>query len=184
MNKKSSSLGNISPLAQARIKTELKEKGWTQKQLAENIFVHDKYLSKVLNGKCPINSGLIGSIAKALSVRPEYLLYHDDFKTEKEYLEAMGDDDYLSALTSIDYFRSIGYEISFFKLQDIETNDYSDEIYISVTSPDSEEESVLSYDDFYKIITSFEKMAHSYLSNLCTAFMLEKHPDLNVKNDI
>ena len=176
MNKKSNSLGNISPLAQDRIKTELKKKGWTQKQLAENVFVHDKYLSKVLNGKCPINSGLLESLAEALGVRAEYLLYHDEFRTEKEYLEAMGNDKYVCALEAVDYFRSIGYKISYFKqLQD--NNELEEEMYVSITPPHSKESFILLWKDLYRFIIPFKELAINYMNNLCSTFMVKKEPD-------
>ena len=67
-----------------RIVKEIKLSGKTQKEFAEAVPIHPKYFSAILNGRKAIGMDIINRMAEILSVRPEYLLCKDEYRTENK----------------------------------------------------------------------------------------------------
>ncbi len=79
----------INPKTAPRMKEFLKESGLKQKELAELIFCSQQYISNIVNGKCGLSVYTAKEIAKHYSIRIEYLLGEDDYKTEGAMLKEM-----------------------------------------------------------------------------------------------
>lgn len=114
---KSNTAGNITlnPTIQARIVNEIKAAGMSQKEMAQKIPIHPKYLSAILNGKKSVNISLIDRIGEELELRTKYLLCEDDYRTESELMAATGlnlSEDYK---TMIAFLESIGIDVEIVK---------------------------------------------------------------------
>lgn len=70
-----------------RIRGEIARNRMNQKQFAETIGYHEKYLSALLNGRLEASEHLVDMIAAALHTRPEYLKVVDNFRTREEYIK-------------------------------------------------------------------------------------------------
>ena len=94
-----------------RIINEIKLSGKTQKEFAEAVPIHPKYFSAILNGRKAIGMDIINRMAEILSVRPEYLLCKDEYRTENELLAIIGIQNSQHYITMIDFLDSIGIEV-------------------------------------------------------------------------
>lgn len=94
-----------------RIVKEIKLSGKTQKEFAEAVPIHPKYFSAILNGRKAIGMDIINRMAEILSVRPEYLLCKDEYRTENELLAIIGIQNSQHYITMIDFLDSIGIEV-------------------------------------------------------------------------
>ncbi len=70
-----------------RIRGEIARNRMNQKQFAETIGYHEKYLSALLNGRLEVSEQFVDMIAGALHTRPEYLKAADSFRTREEYIK-------------------------------------------------------------------------------------------------
>lgn len=68
-----------------RLKEIVKEKGWTQKRIAEECGYTQQYISYLLNGTKPIGVDCATAIGKVLGVNPDYILGISEFKNDKDY---------------------------------------------------------------------------------------------------
>ena len=68
-----------------RLKEVIKEKGWTQKKIAEESGYTQQYISNLLKGIRPIGDDCANAIGKVLGINPEYILGKSDFKSTGDY---------------------------------------------------------------------------------------------------
>lgn len=68
-----------------RLKEVVKEKGWTQKKIAEESGYTQQYISNLLKGIRPIGEDCANAIGKVLGINPEYILGKSDFKSVEDY---------------------------------------------------------------------------------------------------
>ena len=68
-----------------RLKEVIKEKGWTQKKIAEESGYTQQYISNLLKGIRPIGDDCANAIGKVLGINPEYILGKSDFKSTEDY---------------------------------------------------------------------------------------------------
>lgn len=70
-----------------RLKTALKEKGWSQKVLAERSGIHPNQVGRIVRGeRSRVGPDTVRKLALALGVSADYLLGLDD--EEKDFMEA------------------------------------------------------------------------------------------------
>ena len=94
-----------------RIVKEMKLSGKTQEEFAEAVPIHPKYFSAILNGRKAIGMDIVNRMAEILSVRPDYLLCKDEYRTENELLAIIGIQNSQHYITMIDFLDSIGIEV-------------------------------------------------------------------------
>lgn len=69
-----------------RLKECLKNNHITQSDLAQKSGYTPQYISYIVTGRKKLSTDAAIAFAKILNIRPEYLLCHDDFKTDVEAL--------------------------------------------------------------------------------------------------
>lgn len=94
-----------------RINSEIKESGYTQKEVAERIPIHPKYFSAIMNGHKSVSMDILDRIADILAVRTEYLLCEDNYRTDSELLTITGIHNHQNYRNLIDFLDSIGIEV-------------------------------------------------------------------------
>ena len=94
-----------------RIINEIKLSGKTQKEFAEAVPIHPKYFSAILNGHKAVGIDIVNRMAEILSVRPEYLLCKDEYRTEEELLAITGILNHHNYRHLIDFLDSIGIDV-------------------------------------------------------------------------
>ena len=102
---------NISKECGKRLKECIKESGMTSKELAENCNYVPQYISQIINGKRNMSLQAAKSFAKVLSVREEYLLCEDDYKTDSDILVDNNNPTSFYLSTAYRYLTSIGQDI-------------------------------------------------------------------------
>lgn len=79
----------INPKTSIRIKEFLNDSGLNQQELANLIFCSPQHISRIVQGHCGLSRDTAEEIAKHYSIRVEYLLGEDDYKTEEDETNAL-----------------------------------------------------------------------------------------------
>lgn len=115
----------IKPEQGKRLKNCLKRMGKTGIWLAENAFLSQQYISRIINGKAPLSAENVDRFSKLLNVRPEYLLLESDYMTEEDRITAICGNNIEIETACINLIELLGYKI-------IDTEKNSDGNYVSI----------------------------------------------------